>query len=418
MNQESSTHQNQINNLNNTQEITLNAKPVSITRQTTLNTKLGIPIIHDVIIIETEASISRIIHHLILILIFCIILQTILIFFEKINREKTVKFKNFLILIFPLLGALFFGKFVFVFLWIMFNFIFFMMIRSIIHSIDWNNEDIENINVNESEYDNLNILENKENLENNIKNNNNIKNDNFFKIISNNLKIFFRKLFFKKFKIININNFYLIYTSIFKISNFIITFSIFFMGISILIDNFKFLNISLIFFIYNLYFLVIFKILVENVKMEIFKKNEVHKIESCLCGENCKNNFELENEFTNNKLELENENEFKNNKLELEKNYKKLNFYRINDSINKKTEKKIKLEKKIILPCSHNFHSNCILGYYLLSQSLKCPFCFEKYSKDLLEIKFLFYFNNFMELMRRVIVFSVVGVFLVFWYYK
>ncbi|KAM0675423.1 hypothetical protein GVAV_001250 [Gurleya vavrai] len=96
--------------------IILNAKPISIQRKVSYSRGPGgIPIIREFIIIQTEASMSRVIFLLISILIYALIIQIFFTVWQKFHNKSCKITTTFLLFTFPPFAALLLGDLIFFF---------------------------------------------------------------------------------------------------------------------------------------------------------------------------------------------------------------------------------------------------------------------------------------------------------------
>ncbi|ELA45971.1 hypothetical protein VCUG_02545 [Vavraia culicis subsp. floridensis] len=112
--------------------IVLTSRPINMTRRTMLSIGPGgIPIIRDIIIIETEASLSRLLYVLGLLFVYCVILQGILLLWERYYPKSCKLTVGLVLWFFPFFYAIFKKKFVFVALWIVYNLCLFVLFRKV-----------------------------------------------------------------------------------------------------------------------------------------------------------------------------------------------------------------------------------------------------------------------------------------------
>lgn len=106
---------------NESDAIVINAKPISIQRRVTLaKGPGGMPIIRELIIVETEASIGRILFILLSILIYALIFQIFFTLWQKYHNKSCKVVTAILLFAFPPLFALYFGDFIFFFMCVLF----------------------------------------------------------------------------------------------------------------------------------------------------------------------------------------------------------------------------------------------------------------------------------------------------------
>lgn len=98
-----------------TSEIILTSKPISMTRTITFKrSPLGIPIIRELIVIETEASLSRVLSLFFSFFVYALIFQIFISLWKKFHAKSNTIFITGLIFIFPPIFALYIKEFFFI----------------------------------------------------------------------------------------------------------------------------------------------------------------------------------------------------------------------------------------------------------------------------------------------------------------
>lgn len=363
----------------------LSARPINITRRTTIQqTPLGIPLIRDIIIIETEASLSRVMFYILLICIYSSVIHCLVVFFRKLRPELTNKIIRLIVIIVPISVAIALKMYLFVFIWL-------SIFLSMVYIIK---------NINKSTFNNRldDIADREQELDYNQR-----SNTNLFSRFKSYLRSKLRSATHNNSKSsITYDTIYKLYSSLFYYSHLIVLFCIFSFIFSLSFELFGLLNFTLILFIYTNYFLILVQDLVglvENKKKEklisIDERNCAICNQICIKGKNSNGNI----------LDLE-----KNTGNETSKQRSGL-FSRLFKS------KPTSNANLIALPCNHKFHLCCIRGWYLLNQSTTCPSCNEKFNTELIldsVLKGLFFYAVFMDVVRMAIVYGVLGVILVY----
>ncbi|ELQ76278.1 putative RING-containing E3 ubiquitin ligase [Trachipleistophora hominis] len=102
--------------------IVLSSRPINMTRRTMLSIGPGgIPIIRDIIIIETEASLSRLLYVLGLLFVYCVIMQSVLLLWERYYPRSCKLTVGAILWFFPFFYAIFNKKYVFIAVWVFYN---------------------------------------------------------------------------------------------------------------------------------------------------------------------------------------------------------------------------------------------------------------------------------------------------------
>lgn len=386
--------------------IELSSKPISFTRKTTIRmTPFGIPIIRDVIIIETEASTSRILFFIILIAIYCTVMHCLIMVCMKVSPNITSKIIRMIVWGVPPLAAIFFGYWLFLGMWIVVNLFLFVYLYSIRNN---RNSTAESLQYSRNE---------EENIPGRSRTGSTMRSEITTGILSR-----FRFLSRMSFMKCNpsIENLYRFYSSLFYYAHLVVSSCVILLIFALLNDNFLLLNFGLVIFIYTNYFLILVQDIVIMGGGEMGKFGVLDERDCGICNKRVENSkktkdiFDREGDLDNNFSEKDNLNQ--NNMQEKNKSLDKVNLlislknYLISNTKTQKTH--------YTLPCSHKYHANCIRGWYLLTHSEKCPCCQEKYNPENIlntVLKGLFFYSVFMDMVRKSIVFGVFGALLVLW---
>lgn len=456
--------------------IELSGKPISINRQMSIKmTPLGIPIIRDIIIIETEASFSRILGFVALIAVFCTVIHCVITVCQKMSPKKTDALIRMIVWGAPPVTAIFFKAFFFLGLWIIVNIFLFMYLRSIsMKKYDSGDNQMDAGHESYNEKDKTTGF--------------NKSNGEFVPHKSKRFMFLIRKM--SRFMITGINGrietLYTVYSSIFYWSHVLATICIFTLIVSLIFDSFFFLNLAMLVFIYTNYFLVLVQQIVTSSKKDMGQFGVIDERDCGICNKRVsfgQSNFEsvpfqrmsqskqldsnrgpiqdkrgvsiqdeIENPTQDHNNNISDHNRTTSNNIADKKrsiptqlkttdnidsqNHKNtygdqnsFSFNAIGSNLNKKAMGRLlfweslknKLVKKKItslghtLSCNHRYHTNCIRGWYLLSRSEKCPCCMEKFNpENILDsvMKGLFFYSIFMEIIKRAIVYGLFGVIL------
>lgn len=350
--------------------VTLTNKPISINRRSYLTvTSTGIPLIRDIIIIETEASITRIVYFLVLIMIYCTLIQFAIIAIGRVYPTAVNKILKWVVWIAPVIAGIFHKKWLFVGLWVLVSTwcMYFLLLLGTGSTLS---------NKKPPQKENEQPMDKK----------------------SSDLKQLVFWLFHHIYKKISFQTstktLYRMYHNLFYYSHIFVTCSLFLMFFSLITERFVLLNISLLVFVYNNYFLIVVQEIIELFGGYVGVRVILGDKKMCsLCGK------QIENKTKNPIKEL-----------------KFQTSYKLIQSIIQKINKLRTSQQQTIshtLPCSHTYHSDCIKGYYLLNKSDKCPVCNEKLQVEHVldsTLKGMFFFNVFMEWLRKCIIFCVIGI--------